>query len=217
MGVRDNSDKVFILDGRGLCSARSGSRYNKKHLLASVLRHWGSTSAVRPARRLHRNARDCSSAAARDIRKRLRPLTKSTVRHAAWLIPRFRSNDALSPLNRAMGGPCREKSAPKFLDRWKSGVLLGKSELTDERLVRTDEEVENARSVRRLAEHGWSEVNLRAVVETPQKPKSTTVDIPLAAEPLALPPEAPEIPEGGTHSETRGRRNAGEEPSGHKT
>ena len=37
--------------------------------------------------------------------------------------------------------------------------------------------------------------NLRAVVEAPQKPKSTTVDIPPAAEPLAHPPEAPEVPE----------------------
>ena len=64
-------------------------------------------------------------------------------------------------------------------------MWLGKSELTDEHLVRTDGGVVYARSVRRLAEHSWSEVNLRAVVETPQKPKSTTVDIPPAADPLA--------------------------------
>ena len=37
--------------------------------------------------------------------------------------------------------------------------------------------------------------NLRAVVETPQKSKSMTVDIPPAAEPLAPPPAAPEVPE----------------------
>ena len=43
-----------------------------------------------------------------------------------------------------------------------------------------------ARSVRRLAEHSWSEENLRAVVETQQKWKSTTVDIP---------PAAPEVPD----------------------
>ena len=58
-----------------------------------------------------------------------------------------------------------------------------------------NEGVENARSVRRLAEHSWSEEDLGAVVETPQKPKSTTVDIPSAAESLALPLEAPEVPE----------------------
>ena len=54
----------------------------------------------------------------------------------------------------------------------------------------------HTRSVRILAEHSWSEVNIRAVVETPQKPKSTTVDIPLAAEPLAPPPAAPEVQDG---------------------
>ena len=67
--------------------------------------------------------------------------------------------------------------------------------LTDEHLVRTDKGVVYARRVSRIAEHSWSEENLRAVVETPQKPKSTTVDIPSAAEPLAPPPAAPELPE----------------------
>ena len=76
--------------------------------------------------------------------------------------------------------------APKLADRWKSAVWLGRSDFTDEHLVRTDEGVECARSVRRLAEHSWSEENLPTVVETPQKPKSTTLDIPLAAEPYAL-------------------------------
>ena len=51
-----------------------------------------------------------------------------------------------------------------------------------------NEGVENARSLRRLAEHSWSEEDLR-------KPKPTTVDIPPAAESLALPLEAPEVPE----------------------
>ena len=74
-------------------------------------------------------------------------------------------------------------------------MRVGKSDLTDEHLVRTGEGVVYARSVRRLAEHSWSEENLRAVVETPQKRKATTVDIPLAAEPLAPPLEAPEVPE----------------------
>ena len=41
--------------------------------------------------------------------------------------------------------------APKLADRWKSGVWLGKSDLTDEHLVRTDDGVVYARSVRRLA------------------------------------------------------------------
>ena len=46
---------------------------------------------------------------------------------------------------------------PKVADRWTSALWLGQSELTDEHLVRTDEGVVNARSVRRIAEHSWSE------------------------------------------------------------
>ena len=106
-----------------------------------------------------------------------------------WTIPRTEFGESVLAHFSEM------RKGPKLLDRWKSAVWLGKSELTDEHLVRTDERVVYARSVRRLAEHSWSEVNLRAVVETPQKPKSTTVDIPPAAEPLSPPPEAPEIPE----------------------
>ena len=96
------------------------------------------------------------------------------VRHAAWLIPRFRGSDVQSPFYRAMSGPYRGKlvefgesvlahlpedgkgsgnPAPKLADRWKSAVWLGKSDLTDEHLVRTDDGVVCARSVRRLAEH----------------------------------------------------------------
>ena len=66
--------------------------------------------------------------------------------------------------------------APKLADRWKSAVWLSKSDRTDEHLVRTDEGVVYARSVRRLAEHSWSEENLRAVVQTPQRPKTTIAD-----------------------------------------
>ena len=55
-------------------------------------------------------------------------------------------------------------------------MWLGKSDLTDEHLVRIDDGVVDARSVRRLAEHSWSEENLRSVTETPQKPRSTTTD-----------------------------------------
>ena len=124
-------------------------------------------------------------------------LMRWIVRHAAWLIPRFRGCEIQSPFYRAMGGPYRGKlvefgetvlahlpevgkgsgnPAPKLADRWKSGVWLGKSDLTDEHLVRTDDGVVYARSVRRLAENSWSEENLKAVVETPQKPRSMTTD-----------------------------------------
>ena len=92
-----------------------------------------------------------------------------------------------SPFFRAMDGPYRGKlvefgetvlahlpevgkgsgnPAPKLADRWTSGVRLGKSDLTDEHFVRTDDGVVYARSVRRLAEHSWSEENLKSVTET---------------------------------------------------
>ena len=124
----------------------------------------------------------------------------------AWLIPRFRSSEVQSPLYRAMGGPYRGKlvefgetvlahlpeigkgsgnPAPKLADRYKSGVWLGKSDLTDEQLVRTNDGVVCARSVRRLIENSWSEENLKAVVETPQKPRSMTTDD--AADPRVVP------------------------------
>ena len=75
--------------------------------------------------------------------------------------------------------------APKLADRWKSGVWLGKSDLTDEHLVRTDDGVGYARSVRRLAGNNWSEENLKAVVETPQKPRSMATDD--ASDPRVIP------------------------------
>ena len=129
-------------------------------------------------------------------------LMRWIVRHAAWLIPRFRGSEIQSPFYRAMGGPYRGKlvefgetvlahlpkvgkgsgnPAPKLADRWKSGV----SDLTDEHLVRTDDGVVYARSVRRLAENSWSEENLKAVVETPQKPRSMTTDD--ASDPRVVP------------------------------
>ena len=73
-------------------------------------------------------------------------LMKWIVRHAAWLIPRFRGSEIQSPFYRAVGGPHRGKlvefgetvlahlpevgkgsgnPAPKLADRWKSGVWLG--------------------------------------------------------------------------------------------
>ena len=124
-------------------------------------------------------------------------LMRWVVRHAAWLIPRFRGNDIQFPFYRSMGGPYRGKlvefgetvlahlpeegkrsgnPAPILADRWKSGVWLGKSDLTDKHLVRTDDGEMFTRSVRRLAENTWSEGNLKAVFETPQKPRSMTTD-----------------------------------------
>ena len=111
-----------------------------------------------------------------------------------------------SPFYRAMGGSYRGKlvefgetvlahlpevgkvsgnPAPKLADRWKSGVCRGKSDLTVEHLVRTDDGAVYARSVRRLAENIWSEENLKAVVETPQKPRSMTTDD--ASDPRVVP------------------------------
>ena len=136
-------------------------------------------------------------------RTQYRPTTDSAlmnliVRQAAWLILRCRGNDVQSPFDRAMGVPYCGKMqefgesvfahlpeagkgsgnpAPKLADTWKSAVWRGKNDLTDERLVRTDEGVVYARS----ADHSWSEENLCAFVETPHKPKTTTADIPLAA------------------------------------
>ena len=106
--------------------------------------------------------------------------------------PRFRGGEVQSPFYRAMrrtvswkiGGVWRNSSctssrgrgsgnpAPKLADRWKSGVWLGKSDLTDEHLVRTDDGAVHARSVRRLAENRWSEENL--TVDETQKPRSMT-------------------------------------------
>ena len=142
-------------------------------------------------------------------------LMKCIVRRAAWLIPRFKGNDAQSPFSRAIGGPHRGKvefgesvlvhlpevgkgsgnPTPKLADMWKSAVRLDKSDLKDDHLVRTDASVVYARSVRRIAGHSWSEEHLRAVVETPQKTKSTTLDIPPATDPLAPPPAIPEVHE----------------------
>ena len=106
-----------------------------------------------------------------------------------------KGSDVQSASYRAMGGPYRGKllefdesvlvhlpevgkesgnPATKLPDRWKSALWLGKSDLTDEHLVRTDV---YARSVRRLAEHSWSEKNIQAIVETLQRPQTTIADI----------------------------------------
>ena len=160
-----------------------------------------------------------------------RALMKWIVRHAAWLIPRCRRSDVQSPFCRAMGGPYRGEllefgesvlahlpevgkgsgtPAPKLADRWTSAVWLGKSDLTDEHLVRTNEGVVCARSVRRLAEHSRSEENLRAVVTTPQRPETTIADIPPAAEPFAIPHEPPEADEDAKEEPTGEQEEDGE-------
>ena len=82
-------------------------------------------------------------------------------------------------------------------------MWLGKSDLTDEHLVITYEGVVCARNVRRLAERSWSVENLREVVETPQRPKTTIEDIPPAAEPLAIPHEPQEADEEAKEEPTR--------------
>ena len=155
-------------------------------------------------------------------------LTRWIVRHVAWLIPRFRGRHVQSPFYRAMGGPYRGtlvefgetvlahlpevgkgsgNPAQKLADRWKSGVWLGKSDLTDEHLVRTDDGVVYARSVRRLAENSWSEENLKSVIETPQKPRSTTTDD--AADPRAV----PEVHEHENHDEEANDNDGEDEES----
>ena len=74
-------------------------------------------------------------------------LMRWIVRHAAWLIPRFRGSEIQSPFYRAMGGPYRGKlvefgetvlahlpevgkgsgnPAPKLADRWKIRRVAGK-------------------------------------------------------------------------------------------
>ena len=49
--------------------------------------------------------------------------------------------------------------------------------------------------MRAAYDDSWSEENLRAVIETPQRPKTTIADTPSTVEPLALPFGAPEVPE----------------------
>ena len=79
--------------------------------------------------------------------------------------------------------------APKLADRW--------SDLTDEHQVRTDEGVVYARSVRRLAEHSWSEENPEHLSKHHRHHRSRRRRLrtsPPAAEPLALPHASQEVP-----------------------
>ena len=127
--------------------------------------------------------------AAMQERTQYRPTADSAlmrwiVRHAAWLIPRFRGSDVQSPFYRAMGGPHRGK-----LVEFGETVLahlpeVGKGSGKAAPKLAADGVV-FARSVRRLSEHSWSEENFKSVIETPQKPRSTTTDD--AADPRAVP------------------------------
>ena len=133
-------------------------------------------------------------------------LMKWIVRHAAWLIPRFRGSETQSPFYRAMGGPCRGKlvefgetvlahlpevgkgsgnPAPKLADRWKSGVWLGKSDLTDEHLVRTDDGVMYARKCTTTCREQLVRREPQSSRRDPQKPRSMTTDD--ASEPRVVP------------------------------
>ena len=97
-----------------------------------------------------------------------------------------------SPFHRAMGGPYRGK-----LVEFGETVLahlpeVGKGSGNPNTEVgrqsgnlRTNDGVVYARSVRRLAENSWSEENLKSIIETPQKPRSTTTDD--ATDPRAVP------------------------------
>ena len=149
--------------------------------------------------------------AAMPERTRYRPTADSAltiwiVRHAAWLIPRFRVDDVQSPFYRAMGGQYRGKlvefgensfctSSRCWKGIWKSRADVGRhmeiwcvaeKERPHRRtFVRTDDGVVNARSVRRLTENSWSGENLKSVIVTPQKPRSTTTDG--VADPRAVP------------------------------
>ena len=142
--------------------------------------------------------------AALQDRTQYRPTTDSAlmkwIRHAAWLIPRFRGTMCSSVEQWAVRTEASCWNSVNLclltFQRWEEDLGIPRSSwLTDgnppcgwaratsrtSTLVRTDEGVVHARSVRRLAEHSWSEENLRAVVDTPQKWKSTTVDIPGAS------------------------------------
>ena len=124
-------------------------------------------------------------------------LMKWIVRHAAWLFP-FLDAAMCSPrfivpwvdhfaeswlnLEKLLShifsevGKGSANPAPKLVDGWKFVVWLGKSDLTDEHRLRLDDGIVYARSGQPLAEHSWSEENLRSVVETPQKLRSTATD-----------------------------------------
>ena len=138
-------------------------------------------------------------------------LMKWIVRHAAWLIPRFRGNEHVqSPFYPAMGetylgkllefgetvlahhpevGKGTGNPAPKWVTDGNLPCVLARATSQMSIWLELTKELYMLESVRRLAEHSWSEENLRAVVETPQNPKKTIAEILLAVEPLSLPHE----------------------------
>ena len=108
------------------------------------------------------------------------------------------------------GGKGSGNPAPKLADRWKSAVWLGKSDFTDEHLVRTDEGVVYSRSIRRLAEHSWSPVQLWEHHRCPSRRQWTSLLQSNLSLFLFAAPEVPEDKEEEPTVKNRGtRRNAG--------
>ena len=124
-------------------------------------------------------------------------LMRWIVRHTAWPIPRFRGIEVQSPFFRAMGGTVSLKiggvwrnsflahlpevgkdsgnPAPKLADRWKSGVWLGKSDLTDEHFVRTDDGVGVCAKCTTTSQRTAGQKRTsRQSSRPPQKPRSMT-------------------------------------------
>ena len=145
--------------------------------------------------------------AALQDRTQYRPTTDSAlmkwiVRHAAWLIPRFRGNDVQSPFYRAMGGPYRgkllefgESVLAHLPEVGKGSGIPHRSWLTDgnplcgwastdEHLVGTDEGVVSQCTTTRRAElvRRRPPSSCRNTTEA----EDATVDIQFAAEHLAL-------------------------------
>ena len=115
-------------------------------------------------------------------------LMKWMVRRAAWLIPRFRRNDAQPPIYRVFGGPCRPQllkcgafvlahlpdvgkgsGNPAEAGRQVEIRCAARQQRSHRRTPgRTPEGVVYARSVRRIAEHSWLKEDL------PSKCRDTT-------------------------------------------
>ena len=160
-------------------------------------------------------------------------LMKWIVRQAAWLMPCFKGHDVQSPFYRAMGGPHRGQfqelgepvlarlpvvgkgsaiPASKLANRRNSAVWLGKSDLTDEHVVTTDEGVVYARSVTRAA------VETRAEAEVDDSGDPTCEQLTsrnFHMDQPEVPDDEADIPT-AAESRTRGRRRNAGSATGHK-
>ena len=105
-----------------------------------------------------------------------RALMKSIVRHAPWLIPRFRCNDSQPPSHGKLleFGETVLAHLPKV--RKESGNPAPKLAETGGHPPSGWAKGTSRTNTNTLSEHSWSEENLRSVVETPQKPRSTATD-----------------------------------------